>query len=96
MDIEEIYDKIGSNYHYTYLEFLEQVTPKLASRLIDIISIREHNDYWYAASLHGVNVKDKIIRPRMKVEPVEPTQEQKDLTKQYLANLAKRRKNGER
>lgn len=96
MDVEEVYDKIGSNYHYTYLEFLEQVTPKLASRLIDIISIREHNDYWYAASLHGVNVKDKIIKPQSKITTPVMTTEQKDLTKQYLANLAKRRKNGER
>jgi|14BtaG_2_1085337.scaffolds.fasta_scaffold06149_3 hypothetical protein len=92
MDIEEVYDKIGSNYPYTYDLFLKTVTPKLANRLLEIISIRETNDYWYAASLHGVNVKDKIIKPRTETKAATASKEQQEITKKYLANLANRGK----
>ncbi len=63
--MEEIFDKVASNYSYTYNQFLEQVTPRLAYRLIEIIYVRENNEYCYLAALHGYDKRKDIIKPRV-------------------------------
>jgi hypothetical protein len=92
LDIDEIYDKIGTNYPYTYEQFLENFTPKLAERLIEIISIREHNDYCYNAMMHGQDMKKHIIEQKVPVSTEKISEDQRDAARKYVANMKKRGK----
>lgn len=91
MDVDEIYDKIGSNYPYTYHQFLEEFTPKLASRLLEIISIRENNEYCYNAMMHGQDMKKHIITQKVAVTKEKLSEERRAAGEQGAADMIKRR-----
>jgi len=52
--LEEIFDVIAASYSYTYETFINEVTPKLAHRFLELINIRENNAYCYLAMLTGL------------------------------------------
>lgn len=58
-----MYDVIGSEYSYTYQQFLNEITPRLAVRMIEIIEIRRNNDYCMAGTLHGLDLSKYFIKP---------------------------------
>ena len=63
LEPEEIYDIIASEYGcYTYDYFMENITPKQAFRFIDIIQVRQHNNYCDMMSLHGHNANKYRIK----------------------------------
>ncbi len=93
--MEEIYDKIGSNYPYTYIQFLEQVTPKLADKLIAIINIRENNEYCYNAMMHGQDMKKHIIKPKAAPGKQKPlTEEERQKMERGIDQRMEARNNG--
>ena len=90
--MEEIYDKIGRYYPYTYIEFLESFTPRLANKFTNIIDIRENNEYCYNAMMHGVNMKNKIIQPEFDYDTIEKPSDDEILKAEE--DFFKRLKNG--
>lgn len=91
MDIDEVYDKIGSNYPYSYHEFLEAFTPKMATRFLELISIRENNDYCYNAMLHGHDMKKQIISPKVPASIEKISDEQREMALKHAKDTLKRR-----
>ena len=98
MDIDEIFDKIASNYTYRYTQFLEEVTPRMASRFLEIISVRENNDYCYNAMMHGQDMKKFIITPKVEETPTSEkvSQEDKDKAAQHVQMILERGRNVKR
>jgi hypothetical protein len=70
MDIEEIFDIIGANYQYTFNTFLDELTPRTAFRLIEIIDIRKNNEFCQLASLHGIDLSKNIIKKEKKLNDI--------------------------
>jgi len=70
MELEEIYDIIGSNYQYTFNTFLDELTPKTAFKLINIIDIRKNNEFCQLASLHGIDLSKSIIKKKKEINDI--------------------------
>jgi hypothetical protein len=70
MELEEIYDIIGSNYQYTFNTFLVELTPKTAFKLINIIDIRKNNEFCQLASLHGIDLSKSIINKKKEINDI--------------------------
>ena len=70
MELEEIFDIIGSNYQYTFNSFLDELTPKTAFKLINIIDIRKNNEFCQLASLHGIDLSKSIIKKKKEINDI--------------------------
>lgn len=49
---------------------MEQLTPRTAFKLINIIDIRKNNEYCQLASLHGIDLSKNIIKKERKLNDI--------------------------
>ena len=78
-------------YPYTYNDFLK-LTPRLATRFIELIEIQANNDFCYQAMLHGVDMKKHIVSNTPAAPAKKLTEKQQGIANKQIQKMIQRGK----
>ena len=73
---------------------MDELTPRTAFKLINIIDIRKNNEFCQLASLHGVDMSKNIIKKKKEINDISEQEHAK--MSEIMSNTLKELKNGKK